>query len=397
MSGKDMGILYVYPRPADARDPGAGGAENRTSHLLAETGKEYDVALLQAEPDAPSAVASTCECHFFPALTPMFLTDFNPVYVLRLLRLLRRTEYDVIQIESLGGILAAILLTTLLDQQTSVVYGSHNVEAERVEEMTNPAIPVYKRLAGPAVIPVLERLAVRYADYVIAVSERDRDTFCARYAIAPASVFVVPSGTELQSVGTLADRQAVRSQYGIADDDLCLVFHGTYGNYANREALSHIRSELLPAFRDADHSIRVVVAGNGMPEFDGEDILSVGFVPDLYAFLSAMDIAIVPLTSGSGTKLKVFDYMTLGLPIVATETAMEGIDVEPGTHALVADGVDARFEEHVLALAADPGARTTVGTNARTLIEHRYNWTEIGERLRETYRQIAPRPTASEA
>lgn len=397
MGDSEAEILYVYPRYGDARDPTAGGAENRTAHLLAETASEYEVTLLQAESESPAEVDAACENHVFTPLTPMFLTDLNPVYVLRLLRLLRRTEYDIIQVESLGGILAAVLISALLRQQTTVVYGSHNVESERVEDVINPEIPLYKRVAAPTVIPVLEQLAVHYADYVIAVSERDRDTFCARYAITPASVFVIPSGTEIRAVETLADRQAVRSQYGIADEDLCLVFHGTYGNYANREALSHIRSKLLPAFRDADHSIRVVVAGSGMPEFDEVNIVSVGFVPDLYAFLNAMDIAIVPLTSGSGTKLKVFDYMSLGLPIVATEKAIEGIDVEPGTHALVSADLGSRFEEQVRALAADPAARETIGSNARTLVEDRYNWTVIGGRLREMYREITPRATVKTA
>ena len=76
--------------------------------------------------------------------------------------------------ESLGGILVALLLNTLLQSEAAVIYGSHNVEAERVQSALNPNLPFYKRLGAPIIIPVLERIAVLYSDYIIAVSDRDR-------------------------------------------------------------------------------------------------------------------------------------------------------------------------------------------------------------------------------
>jgi glycosyltransferase involved in cell wall biosynthesis len=276
----------------------------------------------------------------------------------------------------------------LFIRQTSVIYGSHNVESARLEDLKHPDIPLYKKLASRLIIPLLERVAVRYSDYVIAVSERDRVSFCKRYSVSSSKVFVIPSGTELQDGERLKDRQSIRSQYGIAEDDVCLVFHGTYGNYANREALSHIQSDILPEFQDADPPVSIVIAGNGMPGFNKDNIISVGFVPDLYSFLNAMDIAIVPLTSGSGTKLKIFDYMSIGLPIVATKKAMEGIDADSGTHAFVLDDVDSLFVDTVRMLIDEPHTRTEVGTNARNLIRDQYSWDQIGKKVRSMYGEI---------
>lgn len=389
MNREDLEILYVYPRRPDARDPTAGGAENRTSHLLEQTHQSCTVSLLQAEPESPVEDEPPYPNYFFPPLTPIFLTDLNPVYIVLLLKLMLRNNYDIIQVESLGGILTALFFQFIIHKDTTIIYGSHNVEADRAEATTNPDIPRYKQLGAPLVIPLVERVAVRFSDYVIAVSERDKYRFCDEYSISTDSVFVIPSGTDLVNIQRLEPRYSVRSQYGIDEDTVCLVFHGTYGNYPNREAVSLIQSELLPEFRDFEQEILVVIAGAGMPEFDRDGILSIGFVPDLYSFLRAMDIAIVPLMSGSGTKLKVFDYMTIGMPIVATEKAVEGIHVDHETHAMVVEQVDAEFVKSVRSVINDSSRRTTLGTKARELVRTKYDWELIGDQLVAAYQSIA--------
>jgi len=386
---RDSGtVLYVYPRFNDARDPSAGGAENRTSHLLREAERAYSVSLLQAEPPSASTPESDSEDTFFERLTPIFLTDLNPSYFATLAALLRKNSYDVIQVECLGGILTVLFLRRLLSPDSAVVYGSHNVESERVESVLDPDLPLYKRLGAPVVIPLLERLGVRYADHVIAVSDSDRDRFCERFSIPRSKISVVPSGTDPVDTDQLDSRRATRTKRGITEDEVCLVFHGTFENHANREAVANIRRRILPKLSDSGTDVTVFVAGRGMSEVDDERIVSVGFVPDLHSFLHSMDIAIVPITSGGGTKLKVFDYMSVGLPIVATRKAIEGIDVLNGEEAIVLDGVGPKFAAATETLVNDPGRREQLGTRSKQLAESTYSWESIGETLRSAYANV---------
>ena len=46
---------------------------------------------------------------------------------------------------------------------------------------------------------------------------------------------------------------------------------------------------------------------------------------------------IVPLRSGSGVRVKIFNAMAMGLPIVSTSIGAEGLDVVSGEHLLIAD------------------------------------------------------------
>ncbi len=54
-------------------------------------------------------------------------------------------------------------------------------------------------------------------------------------------------------------------------------------------------------------------------------------------------MAVVPLVSGEGVKLKVLDYMAVGLPIVATKKGAEGLDLVNGKHAIIVNDVNEEF------------------------------------------------------
>jgi len=53
----------------------------------------------------------------------------------------------------------------------------------------------------------------------------------------------------------------------------------------------------------------------------GEDVNSAGFVDDLFSTLNAADFAVAPILYGGGTKTKVYDYLSLGLPLVSMKKA----------------------------------------------------------------------------
>jgi glycosyltransferase involved in cell wall biosynthesis len=379
-------ILVVFPRFGGTCNPDAGGAENRTYHLIDQLSQEFDVVLL--EPDVatyPDGCDLDADRRTFRRLTPQFLTDLNPSYAWALLSILRTRDTDAVQVESLGGILVAILLTTLLRLDVPVVYGSHNVEAERVRDALNPDLPLYKRLGAPVVIPLIESLGTRFADHVIAVSDVDRATFVDRYGLDSTAVTTVRSGTAVLDEDALTPRESVRERHGIPSNHTCLVFHGTYENYANREAVELLRSEIAPVIHRNHDEVTIVLAGKGMPDDDLDHVHSVGFVEDLDSFLNAMDVAVVPLVSGGGTKLKIFDYMRVGLPIVSTAKGMEGIDVEDGREALVTDGVGDEFIEAVGTVIDDESLRTTLSSRIRELGQTRFDWEYIGRDIRAIY------------
>jgi glycosyltransferase involved in cell wall biosynthesis len=117
-------------------------------------------------------------------------------------------------------------------------------------------------------------------------------------------------------------------------------------------------------------------------------VRSFGFVEDLHQAVSVADIALVPLRSGSGTKLKLFDYMNAGLPIITTRKGIEGIRANDKEHAIIVDSTDEEMIDSIKCLVENRQERERLGLNARRLAEDEYSWDIIGDKLDNTYRGL---------
>jgi glycosyltransferase involved in cell wall biosynthesis len=72
--------------------------------------------------------------------------------------------------------------------------------------------------------------------------------------------------------------------------------------------------------------------------------------------------------------------MALGTPVVTTSKGMEGLDLCPGEHVLVADDPTA-FSEAIIRLFDEPGLRQRLAQNARRLLQEKYNWSVVMPRF----------------
>ncbi|CAN5676888.1 hypothetical protein BH10ACT1_BH10ACT1_43240 [soil metagenome] len=100
--------------------------------------------------------------------------------------------------------------------------------------------------------------------------------------------------------------------------------------------------------------------------------------------LGAADVALKPMLQGSGTNLKVIEYLAAGVPVVSTRFGVRGLEVIDGTHVLVAEPHE--MVDAMRAVLADPAAATTRAAAGRALALDRYDWTRLGEVLAEVVR-----------
>jgi glycosyltransferase involved in cell wall biosynthesis len=98
-----------------------------------------------------------------------------------------------------------------------------------------------------------------------------------------------------------------------------------------------------------------------------------GEVPDMRPWLAAADAVVAPLLLARGVQNKLLEAMAMARPVVATAAAATGIDAQPGTHLLVAEGVGAMAAATVQ-LFDDPDAATKMGEAARVRMIARYGW-----------------------
>lgn len=166
-----------------------------------------------------------------------------------------------------------------------------------------------------------------------------------------------------------------------------MVFLGLMDYGPNIAALRWWRQHVRPALVAAGgHDIVLTVVGRVSPalreELTDPHLRFTGYVEDLAAELRRHRASVAPVVIVGGVKTKVLDAMAVGLPVVGTPAALEGLGAEPDTEVLVAATADA-FADAVLRLRDSAGLAARVGAAARALVARDWSGAVADDRLAE--------------
>jgi glycosyltransferase involved in cell wall biosynthesis len=114
----------------------------------------------------------------------------------------------------------------------------------------------------------------------------------------------------------------------------------------------------------------------------------VGEVDDIQAELDRTDVSLVPIRVGAGTRLKVVEAMSNRIPLVSTPVGCEGIPLEDGVHALIADD-PRRFADSCVRMVCEPALRQDLADAAAELFEASYTWESIERTVAELGLKVA--------
>jgi polysaccharide biosynthesis protein PslH len=257
------------------------------------------------------------------------------------------------------------------DLTRPTVLFQHNVEAmiwQRHADVSTSTVrraymsEQFRRMA------TFERDACHGFDHVIAVSEEDADMMRTRYA-AP-SVSSVPTGVDV-AYFTPADR-ANRNPHE-------LVFTGSMDWMPNDDAMAWFLQAILPKVRAKLPEVVVTVVGREPSDrlrthaerLGGVEIT--GRVPDVRPYLERAAAFIVPMRVGGGTRLKIFEAMAMGLPVVSTAIGAEGLPLINNKTILLRDQPEA-FADGIIELLARAGSTSDIGRTGQTLVRDSFGW-----------------------
>jgi glycosyltransferase involved in cell wall biosynthesis len=118
-----------------------------------------------------------------------------------------------------------------------------------------------------------------------------------------------------------------------------------------------------------------------------EGITVTGTVPDVRPYYQNAVAAIIPIRTGSGTRLKILEALAAGVPVISSPLGAEGLAVTPGKNILMADPADpGQWIQHLTALANTPSLARQLADEGRALVRERYDWETLGQKLVDTYR-----------
>ena len=120
--------------------------------------------------------------------------------------------------------------------------------------------------------------------------------------------------------------------------------------------MSYFVKEILPLIRQDIPGVVFYMVGSHITEtvqaLASQDVVAVGYVPDLTPYLDGCRVFVAPLRYGAGMKGKIGQSMGFGLPVVTTSIGAEGMGLIDGEHILIADS-PAAFARAVVRLYTD--------------------------------------------
>lgn len=235
-----------------------------------------------------------------------------------------------------------------------------------------------------------EEVSLRHAHVVVTVSEILHDELVGR-GVEPERIVWHPNGVDARRYdpSTVSD---LRPGLGIDTDAIVIGFIGTFGQWHGVEVLARAFADLVAA--DADwvgrHRVRLLLVGDGLRMPEAKEALSgrarelttlTGMVPQAEGarYLAAADILVsphVPNADGSrffGSPTKLFEYMAMGRPILASDLEQIGEILQPSLRVGALPSASPTAREAAVAVVAQPGSSRDLVTGLRFLVE-REDW-----------------------
>jgi glycosyltransferase involved in cell wall biosynthesis len=281
------------------------------------------------------------------------------------------------------------------------VHFEHTLTGSYVEAV-DPSVPRVLRVLEPAASAVREQIAakrgvariaasldvwlwtrferrvVASVDGVVALTERDRQILQGLGASTP----IVRVGIAVAAPEKIADPTQA--------DDRSIVFVGNFEHAPNIDAAETLAGRILPAVRSAVPEARLVLVGVGSERLglDSDGVVALGPVPSVFGPLEKAAVVALPLRTGGGMRVKLFEALAVGKAVVATARAAEGFSLTDGEQLVLAE-TDEQFAEAIIALLRHRGRRDALGSAARAWSLEQAGRDAAADSTIQLYRKLA--------
>ena len=96
-------------------------------------------------------------------------------------------------------------------------------------------------------------------------------------------------------------------------------------------------------------------------------------------------MCVLPMRQGFGLKNRTVEAMAMGVPVVGSDRALSGLQVDGASIPLRAMRAN-KLEEYIYAIGrlfAEPKLREKLSVNGRSLVENEYTWEKVGQRYEQ--------------
>lgn len=382
--------------------PLVSGGQIRTYNLLKNLSKNHDITLFALIKDESEREHLT-ELKKYCTKIRLFKRTKNP-FVLRNILLAGFSPYPFVVTRNLPiGMRAAVkaelsnkkydlihaetfyMMPNIPPTRIPTILAEQTIEYLGYQDYTNKANPLLRPLLAidVAKIKYWERYFWRKADKLITMSDDDK-AFIEKELKKSMNIAVVANGVDLSFFSKI--KKSLPSHPTV-------LFVGTFKWLPNIEAVDELVTKIWPLIIAKLPDARLKIVGfsptKKIRSYAANHTIEVlGAVDDIRTAFAGAHVLLAPIRSGKGTRYKVLEAMITGTPVVATNLAVEGLDMQSGAEVLTADK-PADLAALTVKVLNNPKLQKSMADAGIALVRDKYSWNIIAKHLDNVYKEFS--------
>jgi glycosyltransferase involved in cell wall biosynthesis len=227
---------------------------------------------------------------------------------------LLKNKYDIIYIESI--FLLPYLKTIRKHSNAKVILRTPNIEYKIWEKQLVNCKNPFEKLYLKHLTKNLKRFEIKQyslVDGILSISNHDESFIKSITTSTP--ILNLPFAIKTNEV------ESIKMNH--------FFFIGAYNWRPNLDAVLYLLNELFPTILNKYPDAKLHIAGSFTPdflyEFNSKNVTIHGKVESVKQFMSNHGILLAPIFSGSGVRIKILEALSIGIPVIGTSLALQGI------------------------------------------------------------------------
>ena len=209
-----------------------------------------------------------------------------------------------------------------------------------------------------------------YYDKILFIGEKDYQSIF-KNNVNIDKLFLSPHGVDLEYF----------SSKNLPKGNNVILFPADFSPETNKEASEWFCNFVYPIIVKQIPDIRVVFAGRNPHRFlidfarTHKNFIITGYIEDIRSYYEIADVLINPVRACAGQQNKILTGMSMGLPVVSTFQANEGINAQNNKQILLANGDNPNdFAVKVISLIQNPTLKKMIAKNGFNFVHSNWSW-----------------------
>ena len=174
-----------------------------------------------------------------------------------------------------------------------------------------------------------------------------------------------------------------------------ILFIGNFDWLQNTEAVKILAEKIAPIIHKRIPEAKIIVAGQNahikLPLKSNNNIEVISLTQDdsdtVLRLYKNSTLFIAPIFGPGGTRLKILAAMASGLPVISSQTGVEGLNLDDNKHVLIAN-TPQEFVDQTIRILKNEKLYESIRKCSYELAVKEYSWKFIAKKLEIVYKQI---------